>query len=980
VQQRARRFHLGVVAALVVGAALVASCTADPDVTGLESNGGPGRTEPPASSVDGSTPIAAPDPTGLPSITEPDSEIVIGELDNGLRYLIRDNDNPGGRVEMRLVVDAGSALETDAQIGGAHYLEHMLFNGTEKFPENELVAVLRSFGAAFGADINAYTSYDETVYQLTMPSRDDAVVDTGLDVLEQWLSAATIDPAEVEAERGVILDEWRGSATSSSGRIFAGLAQLFFSGSPYEGRTPIGTAEAISGMTAETLREFYDDWYRPDNAAVIVVGDIDPERIEAGIVDRFGPAVSRGSSPERPEIVVDPQTEPQALVLTDPDVPEGFAQVTLPTAPSLTALSPEAGLQRAVLDAMAFDIIATRLGNDALRGGAPFDDAWVDSSGFVRGLEAPEIVVSADGASLEMATQVVFDEYERVRRFGFTDAEVARAVSTVRRRTDSWFDGRNSRQDADFADEYVRHVLESEPIPTAEAEYALVMEILDRASPPTVAYGFVTRLAAAAPHVMVVVPEAEADEVPPADGFVAQARAMRDRELEPRDDDTGIDGDLMPAPDPVEEVSRTELADGSVVSFIAPVVLEFGNGVTVSLNQTRIVEGQVAFEARSPGGLALVDDADVGSADAAGPVMSRSGVATYDQVELEAFLADKDVSVDAFIDSFTEGLAGSASTSDLEVLFQLIHLYMTQPRVDAVALGQYVDDELPYASDPSIDPGNAEYHALLEARYDDPRFLLPTVESLNALTVDDVERVVRDRFGDASDFSFAFSGDIDVDATVELARRYLGTLPAANRTETVDFVEPPPPPGVVVADVAAGTGEQAGVSFLYTAPATPERRDEVVAMAVQEVVSNRLTDAIREALGESYSPFAVAQVGPGGAPFAQTYIANTTAPDRVGDVEQAVLAQLADLRRAGPSRQEFDAAIETLRQQLDLFSNEQINDEVLAVLTDPAGAPSFDDFVRQQSLVEGLTAADVRQAMTAWLPADQYIVVRVLPR
>lgn len=959
----------------------MASCTVDSEVVEVESNEPAGDASGSATSIDGSTPVVAPDPTGLPSVADPDPAITIGAFDNGLRYLVRENDNPGGRVQMRLVVDAGSALETEAQVGGAHFLEHMLFNGTEQFPENELVAVLRSFGAAFGADVNAYTSYDETVYELSMPTEDPSVVATGLDVLAQWLTAATIDPAQVEAERGVVLDEWRGSEASSEGRIFDTLEQLFLTGSPYENRDPIGNETAITAMTAEPLREYYDDWYRPDNAAVVVVGSIDAGTIEQGLADRFGPVVARGASPDRPELVVEPSTEPQYALLADPDVAEGFAQVTLPTAaPADDGLTPEARLQRQLLDSMAFDIIATRLGNDALRGEAPFDDARVDSSGFVRGLEAPEIVVSADGDAMEASVQAVFDEYERVRRFGFTDTEVERAVSTLRAAADSQYEGRGSRQDADFADEYVRHVLTDEPIPTADAEYDLVTEILDRATPETVAYGFVDRLASTGAHMMVVVPEAEAAAVPGEDVFLAQAQSMRDRDLEPRSDEAGIEGELMVPPEPVEEVSRSELSDGSAVSFVAPQVLEFDNGVTVSLNVTDIVEGQVAFEARSPGGSSTVADADVGAADASGSIVTTSGVATYDQVTLEDYLADKDVVLDIGLDVFTEGMAGSAATADLEVLFQLIHLYMTQPRVDPLAVEQYVDDELPYAADPSIDPSYAEFAALLDARYDDPRYLLPSVETLNAITAGDVERVFRDRFGDASDFSFAFSGDFDVDEAVDLARSYLGTLPATGRTEAVDFVEPPPPEGVVTTDVTAGEGEQAIISFLFTAPATPDRRDDVTALLVQEVVGNRLNDTIREELGDSYSPFAIVEVGSGASPAAETYLANTTGPELVAEVEQAVLAELDDLRRNGPTDAEYEAAAETVEQQLDLYSNEQINDEVLDVFTDPGGSPSFDDFLDQVFLVDEISAADMREAIAAWLPADRHIVVRVLPR
>ena len=1001
-----RRPGRSVSAALVTLGLVLAACSSS-DVADVESNERatapssavpstavppsmvPPSTVPPSTAVpapiDGSTPVSAPDPTGLPSVADADPAIVVGRLDNGVQYFIRSNDNPGGRVEMRLAVDAGSALEDDTQSGGAHFLEHMLFNGTEQFPENELIAVLRSFGAAFGADINAYTSYDETVYQLTMPTQDDEVVDTGVDVLSQWLSAATIDQGQVEAERGVVLDEWRGSAASSSGRIVDAFEDLLLEDSPYDGRDPIGTEDAIVATDAGPLRAYYDDWYRPDNAAVVVVGDIDPGRIEQGIIDRFSNLTDRGTTPDRPELVVVPSADPKVTVLADPDVAEGFASVTLPLAVVTVdaddaSRTPEALLQQSILDRLAFDIVATRLGNDALRGEAPFDDARADVSSFVRGLDAPEIVVSADGPDLEAATQAVFDEYERVRRFGVTPSEVERAASSIRSAAQSRFDGRNSRQDADYADEYVRHVLVDEPIATAQATFDLVTAILDRATPETVVHGFVQRLAVSGPHLLVVVPDAEADDVPGPEVFVAQASSMNERPVVERDDEAGIDGDLMVPPDAVEPVAAGSLSDGSAVSFIAPQVIEYPNGVRVSINTTDIVEGQVAFEARSPGGLTALDDADIPAGEAAGVVVGRSGVATYDPVTLEAFLADKDVALQAGIEVHTEGMAGSASTTDLEVLFQLIHLVMTQPRVDPVVLEQYLDDELPFAADPSIDPGYAEFVTLLDARYDDPRYLLPTVESLDSVTEDDVERVFRDRFGDASDFTFAFSGDITVAAARELADRYLGSLPSTGREEPTDYVEPPPPAGVVSDSIVAGDGAQASVSLLYTAPASPDRRDDMAARVVQEVITSRLSDTIREDLGDSYSPFAVVQLTGGATPNAEVYLANTTSPELLDEVASAAFAQIDDLRANGPGEAEFAAASETVRQQADLYSNEQINDEVLKVSTDPGGNPSFDDFLVQARLIDSIGRIDVQRYINAWMPSDQYIEVRVLPR
>ena len=424
---------------------------------------------------------------------------------------------------MRLVIDAGSVDEDDDQSGVAHFLEHMLFNGTEEFPENELIATLRSFGASFGADVNAYTSYDETVYELTMPTQDDEVVETGMRILEQWLVAATLDPAQVEAERGVVLDEWRGSATSSSGRIFDEIEAMYLDGTAYEDRDPIGTDTAISAMTPELLERFYSTWYRPDNAAVVVVGDIDPDEIEQLINDEFGALTAEGALAERPENRAEAPESPAAVVHADPDVAEGFVAVTLPLVePPADAMSIEASVQAEVLDAIAFEIIATRLGNDALRGDAPFDDASVDSSSIVEGLDAPEIVVSADGADLEASSQAIVDEYERVRRFGVTVEEVERAVEALRTLVETEYEGRNSRQDAAFAEDYVAYVLTGGPIATADADFEYANEVLDRASPATVAYQFVERLDAANPQVLVVVPEAEADQVPAESTFLDQ--------------------------------------------------------------------------------------------------------------------------------------------------------------------------------------------------------------------------------------------------------------------------------------------------------------------------------------------------------------------------------------------------------------------------------------------------------------------------
>jgi len=959
--------------ALLLGASLLAACSVNPDVSTTESM----RSTTVPTSAPGTT--VAPDPTGLPSLSTPDAETVTGTLDNGLRYLVRRNDNPGGKAEMRLVVDAGSGLEDDDQVGGAHFLEHMLFNGTEKFPKNELIAVLRSFGAGFGADINASTSRDETVYELSVPNEAE-VVDTGLDVLEQWLSHATIAPEEVEAERGVILDEWRSRTQTSSGRVFDRIADFFLAGSQYEGHSPIGGREAIEALTPEALRRFYDDWYRPDNAAVIVVGEIDVERVEAELIERFAPAVSRGTSPARADISVPVSDEARAAIVGDDDQAEGFAFVTLP-GPVLDRGSLEADSQWDRLEALAFDIVATRLDNDALRGEAPYEDASRSSSSFVRMLSAPEISVSLDGDALTESVTAILEEYERVERFGVTQVELDRAVAAQRSSTQRNLDGSESRQDRSYADEYVRHILEDEWYVTSQQEFDFVTEVLDRATVETVNHVFVDRYTTAAAHIFAALPTDEVADAGTADELLAVVASIDDRPLEARPASAAVGGEIMERPAPVTEVDTVSLATDPFTSALDPTMIVFENGVRVAYNTTTIVENQVVMEARSPGGSTFLAADDIADGTALASVLSQSGVADFDRVALEEFLDDKAVSFVAGVEPFTDTMAGDAATPDLEVLFQMIHLMMTAPRIDEIALDRYIDDELPFAEDPGIDQGYASFDALLRARYgDDERFLLPTVESLATVDVDGIRRVAQERFGNASDWTFSFSGDVAPTELIELSRSYLGTLPGGGVDERSDATEPPPPPGTVVVEVQAGQGETASVAFLFTSAATADRRDDIVARVVQEVIGNRLTDFIREELGDSYSPFGRIDLGVGATPAVETYISVTTSDELVPAVSQAVLGQLDDLRANGPNDQEFTNAVATVSEQLGFINNGQINDEVLDVLVDPLGNASFDDFVDQFDLVGSVSSADVDAALDEWITVGEYVEIRVLPR
>ncbi len=981
--------------------ALLASCTSGGDESSTaELSADVSTTDEPSadedadvteSSTDGSAPsndgsVGEPRSDGppLPGLLDASNEKIIndssvrtGTLDNGLRYYIRENDNPGGKADLRLAIRAGSVDEFGPSTGVAHFVEHMLFNGTEKFPENELIDVLRSFGAAFGADVNAYTSFDETVYLLTVPNEDQSL-QAGLNVLEQWLSHATFDAEQVVDERGVVLDEWRVRTQSIDGRRFDVIEQMYLAGTPYEGRSPIGTDESISGMTDTELRDYYDTWYRPDNAAITVVGDIDVDDVEADLQRLFGPAVSRADDARAAEDVqFATTTEPAFGLHSDPDQRTVDVEVALPL-PAFEG-NGTAAWRTQLIDLVAYDALVRRLDQDLAAGTAPFDAVGPESNSFVESLDAPALFASADAARVTDTIQVLLDEHERVYRFGFSDDEVEIAKSTLRSSYDTFYAGRDSAQDVDYGDEYVDHFLSGSAYPTIADEYEISIDILDAITTEAVDLRFGARWANSEPQVIVSTPESDVGQMPSEAEVLAMIAELEGRELAPRGAQRDLPEALMQRPDGVSPVSIDEVVSTGDRLF-DPVEITYPNGVRVILNTNTIVEGEVFFQASSPGGSSLVADDDVVDALYAADLVTTSGIADFNQAEMAQIMAGSDVEVSAWISPYRDNFAGSAASVDLEVVLQLMHLYMTQPRFDPVALGQLQNQYGPAVDDPATSPGLAGNDALLDARYPgELRYaVLPTPEQFDTLDLAGVERVWNDRFGNAADWVFVFSGDIDFETATDLAGSYLGSLPAAEPERWID-VEDPPPAGIVQAGVEAGTGDTASLTLLFTGVAVDsDSKLRVTADVATEVIDARLTDVIREQNGDSYSPFAVSYLTTDPDPVIETYISVTGSPDRIEAVADLVVTELADLTANGPSDQEFFNAFAQVEEAYNFVNNGEFITELLNDAIDPA--LDLDDYLFESAELNSVSADSVRRYLDTHVPAEQYIQVVVTPR
>lgn len=945
----------GVLVAVAIG---MAGCSSQSGVRATESNAASSNA-----AADGDATIA------------PDPATRVLTLDNGLVVYLRANDRPGVSTQMRLAINAGSGLEQSDQSGVAHFLEHMLFNGTEQFPDNELIDVLRTFGMEFGADVNAYTSYDETVYELTVPTDEPDNVATGLDVLAQWLTAATLDEAAVADERGVVLDEWRGSNQTLDGRIVAALEEMFLEGTGYEQHSPIGTAAAIEAMTATPLRQFYDAWYRPENAAIVVVGEIDVDEVEQLVRDRFEPLTGRGAQPDRPDLTIAPYTEAGVAVLADPDELQASVELTYP-APEESGSTVEV-LREFVATELAFDMIANRIADDITRGDSTLLDAAPSNNSWVRSLHAPSVYVTAPDDGAGDAAEAVVVEVERSSRFGFDGNELARAIEFYRSALQADFDSSATRDDYDFAEAFVGNFLDGDTIGTADAEYEFYSSVLDGISVEDVAEALATRLNVSAPHLFVTLP-AGSSGAPTESQLHTLLDEIGGRDIAPRAPTAAVGNSLMVPPQAVQETDSTILIQEPGF-FLDATRLVFANGAVVILNPTDIADGDIAVEAASAGGLSLVAPDEVFAAHYGVGVATSSGIGDLDQVAVDSILSGSNVAISPYLNVTAEGFTGSTTPDDLELALQLIHQYLAEPRFEQTALNAMKAGDQPYIDDPGADPEFAAYDAANSARYDNSPYyrFVPTQDELDAIDLASAERLFRERFSNASDWVFSLSGDFELDEATDLVRRYVGSLEGDGTTETWAPVEPDAPAGVVELETLAGTGDQASLTLLYTVASTKAKYEYLNAAMLTSVLDTRLTDHIREALGASYSPYAYVTVYSEPAATVETSVSVTGDPAGMDQLAVTVQADLAELALNGPSDEEYEAALAAMQQEYSYLNNSQLASVLLATNVDDGG---LDEFFGEYDQLELITKSDLQQYAALVLPSDNYIQVIQRPR
>lgn len=912
--------------AIAVLALVAAACTDSRDDAGTDPEDATSSTEETTDGDEGdgtddeAIVLVEPDPDPTP--IEIDPAVTIGTLDNGLTYYLRSNQAPGGGLALRLVVNAGSLQQDEPESGHAHFLEHMLFNGTENFPGAELRQTLGRLGVEFGPDLNAYTSFDETVYELDLTAINDDKIETGFDVLADWASRATIAQADTEAERGVVREEIRLRDEGPDGVVTTAFLGAYLDGSPYEDTEPGGDAQEILATDAEDLREFYDRWYRPELMAIVAVGDLPVERMEEEIRDRFEGLESRSDGAERVEVEADPIADPFTAVVTHPEVAREFGSIDY----SLTTWGQETvGGERLTLmqDLMAL-MIRNRLSDAADRGAADLGEPFVVR--FAETRAHSFLGFNYEGADLVAATEYVLNEMVDLQRSGFEADELDRATDELGALLDQFLAGGRSTQDIQWADSYVAHYLDGSQISSVGSTHERLTGVLDGLDVAEVTDLFRWELAQAAPIVILVGSDpsslpAEAD----LDAAVERSTAD-DRMPVIREAEQGIEA-LMDRPEPVEPVETRDVADPEATEWV------FANGVTVRFVDSTIASGQVDLVAEAEGGWSALEPGPGALAPYAVAAVADSGLGEFDRVQVRRFLSARSSQLQPYLGETVEGFVGSAGVDDLEVLFQQLHLAVTAPRIDPLALDEVIGNADDSRRQVTADPGLATLQALNELVYgDDVRFGLLPPDDLDGLSADEALSIYADRFDDVDDLVVAIAGDVGEDEVAELAQAYLGSLPAGEPDTWAD-VRPDPLTTVVDRDVVAGTGEATGtVAVFYPSDVEVDAATRVEARLLEQIFSTRILDEVREELGASYGGQAIIETRTTPTDGLDVLLFANVDPGRGDEILDVVVAQATDLAANGVTADELDIARSIVQDDYELLDNNQLID---MLLTDP---------------------------------------------
>lgn len=917
-------------------------------------------------SSDTAVPTTVEKPPGIAGDLTPiplDSAVRAGTLGNGLTYYARSNNSPGSSFELRLAVKAGGLHQDPIDSGIAHFVEHMVFRGTEHFPGNELMEALERMGfETGGADVNARTNCNATVYQFSANGLGNLRL--ALDILDDIASAATFPSEQMDTERGVILEEARYDDTAAGMRQQA-FSNLYRAGSSYEGCDVLGSKEKILKVRSPALRDFYDRWYRPDLMAVIVVGDLPADKLESEIVNRFADNPPGEGTTEEIRPSGQMRDEPVFEIFTHPegDLPIISVDFTLPRWDMGTVGGQSANLT----EQMIADLFQDHLDNRVAAGELALVDSWTDTwweeqwlrffgFGFSAGDEA-------DGL------KNVLKELRFLEEAGFSETAVEEAKKDYRARFDQFLASAATITDDEYAERYVWHYLAGVAADGPESAHARLSSTLDNLTTEGLNNHFRWIMGQVAPLVLAV--GNSPDDLPSVDELRQAVTEAYEYELGNYKvvERQTIEA-LLPPPTPVDPIEINKHVELGATEFL------FANGARVMYQYSDIAAGTVIMAVESLGGFSLLESGVSALVDHVTFAVDSSGVGDHGMNAVRDFLDRSGIGLSSFIGETSQSFWGGARSTELANLFALLHLRITEPRVDPVAFGMALDGLARATQEKETDPNALAWRETQESLYGGDGYIrsVPSADQLADFTAISALDLYRSRFSGADGMVVAVVGDSDYEVVLDVAKRYIGTLPAGKRETWVDRT-PPAPSGVDRRTVSAGVNDaSAGFSLLFP-PVTPVTEDFRGSITVlQEVLENRLHNSLREELGISY--------GGGWVELwyvdrpeqtVSVFLSVDTNADSIQLAYNRVLSEISDLLEQGPSAAELEIAKEIVLSELDYVDNVEKLERLIAwLLTDGQDSATLPD---RYWAVDRVEVLDVAEATRRLLPAGQRIEV-----
>jgi zinc protease len=925
-------------------------------------------------------PAAAQVPAAPPAVAAPlalteripfDGAVRTGTLPNGLKYFIRHNDRPANRVALRLAVKAGSLFEEDDQQGLAHFIEHMAFNGSAHFKPGELVSYFEAAGARLGPHVNAYTSFDETVYMLDLPAQRNDVVARGLTAMADFAGGLTIDPEQVERERGVVIEEWRGRLGAGS-RVRDQQFPVMFHNSRYANRLPIGKPEVLRSAPPQRLRDFYDTWYRPERMALIVVGDISETTIEAGIRETFGPLVARAAAATPPDGTVPLHRESLVNVTSDPEVTSSTVQFLRKRAREGNRLVGD--YRRSLVETMFTRMLNDRFSELARKPDAAFLAAGGGSDGLSPTVTTFGFSARVKDGGIPAGLTALQIEARRVQQHGFTASELERTKRWLSAFYERAYNERDKNESSSFAQEYLNFFLSGEPSPGIEYERGLVQQVLPSITVTDINTLARERLTGDGMIVLAVSPKKDGLAIP-TEADLRTALSEGDKvAVMPWSDATTTRALVEQVPAPAAVTNRRE------IPAVGVTVLTFANGVEAWLKPTDFKNDQVLFTMYANGGLSLAGEADYLQASFATRYVGLSGLGGIKALDLDKLLAGKIASASPFIGGSTHGINGSAAPGDLETALQLLYQSFVAPGDDPDSLALMKRQLEAALANRGRSPGQVfgeRVAAINTSNHYTSKPLTP--EDVATLDRTAMFGFYRARFANAADFTFFMVGAFKIDEVTPLLGRYVGSLPSTGRRASsyrdigIRF-----PTGTQREKVAKGREPRAQTIISFFADPSFEPIEQERALATTSVLQTILRDALREELGQTYTvQVALQQSAPqrGDGTIAVVFGA---APENIDTMTERVMQEIRRIQTGGLSADAVANAKEGAKRDYETALR-QNNYWLRRLQTVHLLNGNPEDIATRIARIESVTPADVQEAFRQYYPMDRHTVITLVP-